>query len=150
MNEEDALADWLPEYLEADTTLMALLNGAEGQAVFETGAVPLAARGPFVRYDRLDGDDLMVVGLSRVWVDSTWHVRGCVKWEGRGRPDRSEINAIGARLDALLHDYTTTTATHQIESFREDPEPIPVVEEQNGERWLQSGGIYRIRAAAIG
>ncbi len=142
--EEDALSDWLVDYLEADSTLMGLLNGQVApEVVWDTNA------SPFVRVDRLDGEDLKVVGLNRVWVDTTWHVRGVEHWRGSGRPDRSSVNAIGSRLDTLLHDHEALTATHHFHSFREDPEPLPAVTEPNGELWLQSGGVYRIRVSAL-
>ena len=68
--EEDALTEYLVEYLEADTTLMAMLNGEVAPEVFQDSTAS-----PFVRIDRLSGDDLHVVGLHRVWVDSLWHIR---------------------------------------------------------------------------
>ena len=76
-------------------------------------------------------------------------MRGVLHWRGSGRPDRSEVDAIGARLDALLHDHEAITATHHFHSFREEPEPTPAVTEPNGELWLQSGGVYRVRASAL-
>ncbi len=142
--EEDALTTWLVDYLEADTTLMSLLNGAVApEVIWDTNA------SPFVRVDRLDGNDLMVIGLHRVWVDTSWHIRGVEHWRGSGRPDRTNVNLIGARLDTLLHDVEATTATHQLHSFREEPEPTPAVTEANGELWLQAGGIYRMRVSAL-
>jgi hypothetical protein len=145
---EDLLTDWLISYLEADTTLTAMLNGAEGQTVAPEVIWDRLAS-PFVRIDRLDGDDLMVIGLHRIWSDTTYHVRGVQHWKGSGRPDRTDVNAIGARIDTLLHDHEETTATLEVHSFREEPEPLPAVTEANGELWLQSGGIFRLRARAL-
>lgn len=142
--EEDALTTWLVDYLEADTALMGMCNGAVAPEVFQD-----TTASPFVRVDRLSGEDLMVIGLFRVWADTTYHIRGVQHWRGSGRPDRTDVNAIGARLDALLHKHEVATATHQIHSFREEPEPTPAVTEANGELWLQSGGIYRLRVAAL-
>lgn len=142
--EEDALTSWLVDYLEADATLMGMCNGSVSpEVVWDSNA------SPFVRVDRLDGEDLMVVGLFRVWTDTTYHVRGVQHWRGSGRPDRTDVNAIGARLDALLHKHEATTATHMIHSFREEPEPVPAVTEATGELWLQSGGIYRLRVQTL-
>ena len=142
--EEDALSDWLVSYLEADTALMSMCNGAVApEVVWDSNA------SPFVRVDRLDGNDLMVIGLHRVWVDTTWHIRGCQHWRGSGRPDRTDVNAIGARLDVLLHAVTATTATIQVHCFREEAEPLPAVTEASGELWLQSGGVYRLRCSAL-
>lgn len=146
--EEDALTDWLVDYLEADTTLMGMLEGDGTNAVAAEAKWGKLAS-PFVRVDRLDGTDVMVIGLHRIWTDTHYHVRGAYHWRGSGRPDRTEVNAIGARLDTLLHDVEVTTAAHHIHSFREDAEPMPSVPEANGELWLQSGGIYRMRVHAL-
>jgi hypothetical protein len=142
--EEDALTDWLIDYLEADTTLMSYCNGlVSPDVVWETNV------SPFVRVDRLDGTDVMVIGLHRVWADTTYHIRGVYHWRGSGRPDRTDVNAIGARLDTLLHNHEVLTGTWQIHSFREEAEPTPSVFEPNGELWLQSGGVYRLRISAL-
>ena len=87
----------------------------------------------------------MVIGLHRVWVDSLYHVRGAFHWNGSGRPDRTEVDAIGQRIDELLHDHEAATSEYRIHSFREDGEPNPAVLEDDNELWLQSGGLYRIR-----
>jgi hypothetical protein len=142
-NEQDLLQGWLVGYLEADSELMGLVNGIAPEAVWGTLA------SPYVRVDYLDGEDLYVVGLSRVWLDSTFHVRAVEHWRGSGQPDRTTVNEIGARLEELLHDHEETTATLSVHSFREEPTPTPAVTEQNGELWLQSGGIYRLRAHAV-
>ena len=142
--EEDALTSWLVDYLEADTTLMGMCNGSVApEVIWDSNA------SPFVRVDRLSGEDLYVIGLTRVWTDTTYHIRGVQHWRGGGRPDRTDVNAIGARLDVLLHKITATTSTHQIHSFREEAEPVPSITEANGELWLQAGGIYRMRVQAL-
>lgn len=144
MTGEDALTDWLVSYLEADVTLRGMLNGdVAPEVTWNRNA------SPFVRVDRLDGEDLMVIGLHRVWVDTQYHVRGVYHWRGSGRPDRTEVNAIGARIDALLHDSEATANGYRIHGFREEPEPNPAVTEPNGELWLQSGGLYRLRVSAV-
>lgn len=148
ITEEDALTDWIVSYLEADVTLTGMLNGDSlGSTVAPEGKWGTTAS-PFVRIDRLDGNDLIVIGLHRVWVDTTWHIRGVYHWRGTGRPDRLEINAIGARLDELLHNHEASTATHHIHSFREEPTPTPAITEA-GDLWLQSGGIYRMRVSVV-
>jgi hypothetical protein len=143
VNGEDALTDWLVTTLEADATLMGMLNGdIAPEVTWNRNA------SPFVRIDRLDGEDLMVIGLYRVWVDTQYHVRGVFHWNGEGRPDREDVNAIGARIDELLHDHEAISSGWHFHSFREEPEPNPAVTEPNGELWLQSGGLYRIRVSA--
>jgi hypothetical protein len=138
---EDAVSEWLVSYLGSDGELMGMLNGDIAPEVR-----PGSFASPMVRIDYLDGSDLNAVGAQRVWADSTYHIRGAYHWQGGGRPDRTEVNAIGARLDELLHDHAEFTATLEIESFREEPEPQPAVLEPDGRLWLQSGGVYRIRA----
>jgi hypothetical protein len=104
--------------------------------------------GPLVRVDRLDGEDLYVIGLYRVWVDTTYHIRVVQQWRGSGRPDRTDVNAAGDRLDELLHDHEAISGDYQFHVFREEPTPSPAVVEPGGELWLQSGGIFRVRANA--
>lgn len=143
MTGEDAITEYLVSYLESDGTLMGMLNGDVSPEVFQD-----TTASPFVRVDRLDGSDLNAVGLYRVWVDTTYHIRGVFHWRGSGRPDRTDVNAIGARLDTLLHDHEAVSGAYQFHIFREEPTLTPAVVEPNGEVWLQSGGVYRIRANA--
>jgi hypothetical protein len=145
MNEQDELGTWLVDYLESDDTLMAMLNGGVNAEVRPIST----SASPFVRLDYLDGDDLMVIGLHRIWLAATYHVRGVLQWRGSDKPDREEINAIGARIDELLHDNEATTATLHVASFREEPTPTPATTEADGSLWLQSGGIYRFLAHAV-
>lgn len=143
MTGEDAITEYLVAYLEGDSELMGMLNGSVSpEVVWGTEA------GPLVRIDRLDGQDLNAVGLYRVWVDTTYHIRGAEHWRGSGRPDRTDIDAVGARLDALLHKHEAVSGAYQFHIFREEPTPSPAVVEPGGELWLQSGGVYRIRANA--
>ena len=142
MTGEDAITEYLVEYLEADSELMGMVSGVWPEVISGT------AGGPLVRVDRLDGEDLNAVGLYRVWVDTTYHVRVVQQWRGSGRPDRTEVNAAGARLDTLLHDHEAVSGDYQFHVFREEPTPNPAVVEPGGELWLQSGGVYRVRANA--
>jgi len=147
MNPEDAVTEYLVNYLSSDSTLMAMLESDIQTQVFSE-----RTRAPFVRVEYLDGADLLTVGTHRVWADTTYHIRGADHWLGQGVPDRSTVNAIGARLDALLHSHSDQAATSDgtgtltMHSVREDPEPIPATVEPDGTVWLQSGGVYRVRA----
>ena len=141
--QEDALQEYIVDYLSADATLMGMCNGEVApEAIWGTNA------SPFVRIDRLDGADVLVIGLTRVLVDATYHIRGCEHWRGMGRPDRSSVNAIGARIDVLLHKADGNDGAYRIASWREEPEPNPALVEADGELWLQSGGIYRFQITA--
>jgi hypothetical protein len=139
---EDATVEYLVDYLESDDELMGMVNAVHPEVI------PGSSGGPFVRIDRLDGDDLYVIGLYRVWVDQTYHIRVAQQWRGSGRPDRTDVDEAGGRLDELLHGHEAISGDYQFHAFREDPTPNPAVVEPGGELWLQSGGIYRIRANA--
>ena len=141
--QEDAITEWLVTYLAADSTLMGLCNGdVTPEVTWEANAAP------FVRVDRLEANDLMVIGLFRVWTDCLYHVRGCDHVPAAAQvPDRTDVNAIGFRIDALLHDREVTSGGFSIHSFREEGEPSPAQTERDGSLWMQSGGLYRIRAA---
>jgi hypothetical protein len=141
MNEEALAQDYLVALLEADAELMATAN-----------AVTLSVRwarlpSPFVKVDRLSSSDLMVIGLHRIWDDLTFLVRAVHHWEGSGAPDWSTVNDLAHRVDALLHDHEGQTADLEIHSFREESFTDALVE--NGELWLHSGGIYRVRCRSL-
>lgn len=142
MNEEAAAQDYLRTYLTADATLAALLQGG----VF-LRSTPQSARFPVVKIDRQDADDLMVVGLNRVWADLSFLVRGIVHWTGRGAPDWTSARSIGDRLDTLLHRHEGANASISVHVFREEPFTDETVE--GGDLFLHSGGIFRVRARAV-
>ena len=142
MNEEAAAQDYLVEVLEADTELQAMLNGG----VF-LRSTPQTARFPVVKIDRQDSDDLMVIGLHRVWADMAFLVRGITHWEGQGRPDWTTVREIGDRIDTLLHDHEGTNTDVEVHAYREEPWTDETVE--TGDLFLHVGGIYRVRARAV-
>lgn len=142
INEEAACQDWVRGYLEADTTLMSLL-----QSGVWLRSVAQSARFPVVKIDRQDADDLMVIGLHRVWADLSFLIRAVVHWTGQGQPDWTDARAIGDRLDTLLHDHEETTAELQVHSFREEPFSDETIE--GGDLFLHVGGVYRVRARAV-
>jgi hypothetical protein len=141
VNEEALAQDYLVALLEADAELMATAN-----------AVTLSVRwarlpSPFVKVDRLSSSDLMVIGLHRIWDDLTFLVRAVHHWEGSGAPDWTTVNDLAHRVDTLLHDHEGQTADLEIHSFREESFTDALVE--NGELWLHSGGIYRVRCRSL-
>lgn len=140
MNEAAAAGQYLVDYLSADTTLQALVNGVWRKSV------PQSQPFPVVKIDRLDGDDLMVVGLNRVWADMTFLIRGIVHWQAGGQPDWTDVRAIGDQIDALLHGHEGTGAGVSVHSFREEAWDDETVE--GGDLFLHCGGTFRVRAQA--
>lgn len=140
MNEEAAAQNYLVTYLSADATLMGLVNGVTLRTSWGT------LNAPFVKIDRQDGEDLMVVGLARVWADLSFLVRGIDHWRGSGLPDWTTVQAISDRLDTLLHDHEGGDGTVTVHSFREESFTDETVE--GGDLWLHAGGVYRLRARA--
>lgn len=143
MNDETAAQDYLLDYLGTDSTLSSLINGVWLRTV------PVSAPMPAVKMDVLSREDLMVVNLFRVWSDMTILVRGTAENKnGFGEAeDWAEVEAIGDRVDALLHKHEANTATIEIHSFREEPYSDETIED--GKLYLHSGGIYRVRAKAL-
>jgi hypothetical protein len=138
INEEVSVQNYLLSYLSADATLMTLINGVTLRTTWGT------LKAPFVKIDRQDANDLMVVGLNRVWADFTFLIRGIDHWHGTGLPDWTKVGLIADRLDALLHDHEQVTSTLKVHSFREESFTDETVEA--GDLWLHAGGIYRVRA----
>lgn len=134
INEEVAAQLALKDYLEADTTLMGMINGVALRSV--SSKVPT----PFVKIDRQDASDLMVINGSRVWAELTYLVRGIAQG-----PDWATVQAIADQLDTILHRQAVTDAVVgirdiiRLESFTD--ETI-----EAGELYVHAGGIYRLVA----
>jgi len=141
VNEEAAVADYLVDYLEADSTLMGMVNGVWLRST------PTDVATPLVKIDRQDASDLMVVNLYRVWADLTFLVRAAVENHERGQPDWSEVRSIADRLDALLHKHEANEANLEWHAFREESFTDETIE--GGKLYLHAGGIYRVRAHAV-
>jgi hypothetical protein len=141
MNEEAAAQQYLLDLLEADGTLSGLVNGVWLKSI------PQSALMPAVKIDRQDAEDLMVVGLARVWANLSFLVRGVVHWRGGGQPNWTDARAIGDRIDALLHDHEGSNAEVAVHSFREESFTDETLEA--GDLFLHVGGIYRVRARAV-
>lgn len=141
INEEAAAQDYLVSYLEADSTLMGMVDQVWLRS--KPDSAPL----PIVKIDRLDSSDNYVVNLFRVWADLTFLIRGIVKWPSPDQTDWTDVRAIGDRLDTLLHKHEETTTTLEVHSFREESFTDETVE--GGDLFLHVGGIYRLRAHAL-
>jgi hypothetical protein len=142
LNEEVACQTWLRDYLAADSTLASMISGVW------VHSVPMKEPLPVVKIDRQDSSDLYTVNLFRVWDDLLYLVRGVVHWTGSGQQDWTDVQAIGDRLDVLLHKVTVVTSTLSLHAFREQS----YVDEQpssDGTTYMHCGGFYRIRAHAL-
>ena len=102
---------------------------------------------PFVKVDRLASSDLTIIKTNRIWDDLTFLVRAVHHWEGSGAPDWATVNDLAHRVDELLHSHEANTADIEIHSYREESFTDALVE--NGELWLHSGGIYRVRCRLL-
>lgn len=142
MNEEAAAQAYLIDYLGSDSTLSNL-----GVNSVWLSSVPQSESLPVVKIDRQEASDLYGVGLYRVLSTLAFLIRGVVHWQGSGAIDYSEVNAIGDRLDALLHDHEASTSTLQVAIYREESWTAETVE--NGDVFLHCGGIYRVQAHAL-
>jgi hypothetical protein len=141
VNEEVAAQSYLVSLLEGDSTLSGLVNGVW------TRSMPQNASHPSVKIDRLDADDLMVVGLSRVWDDLTYLVRGIVKWPSAQAQDWTDVGAISDRIDVLLHEHEGADSVVRVHAFREESFTDETIE--GGDLFLHAGGIYRVRAYEV-
>src|SRR6266496_3411513 len=142
LNEEVATQTWLQSYLAADATLGALITGVWVHSVPRSQALPV------VKIDRQSASDIYTVNLYRALSDLLYLVRGIDHWKGSGQQDWSTAQAIGNRLDVLLHKHSEATASIQVDIFREES----FVDEQtssDGTTFLHCGGMYRIRTHAL-
>jgi hypothetical protein len=141
MNEEVLAQNYLTQYLGEDSTMSTLVNSVWLRSV------PADELDPYVKIDRLDADDVMVINLHRVWADLTFLVRGITKVRDRGSVDWTDVGGIADRIDSLLHDHEDLTSTLEMHSFREESFTDETIE--GGNLWLHAGGIYRVRARAV-
>lgn len=94
LNEAASTDVGLQSYLEADTALMAMLDGG----VYSTYLRKSGDRFPLVRFFLVEQNDLMNVWGGRVWTELVYQVEGISKGY-----DVDELRAIANRLDTLLH-----------------------------------------------
>lgn len=141
MNEEAAAQAYLREYLEADTTLMGSLSGGVW-----TRSVGISERFPIVKIDRDEAEDQLAFGANgptRVWADITYLIRAVIHWTGSGHPDWTVADELADQLDTLLHGHQAVTADLDMHIFRVETFTDETVED--GDLFLQSGGMYRVR-----
>ena len=141
MNEEAAALEHIRARLAADSTMQTLVTSVWLRSVPQSQAFPV------IKIDRLEANDLYVVGLKRVWDDMAFLVRGIVQWQGSGQPDWTGVRAIGDRIDTLLQKYEGSDSAVLVHSFREESFTDETIE--SGDLFLHCGGIYRVRATGL-
>lgn len=95
---------------------------------------------PYILATNTDpGQDVMVVGASRVMVNAIWVVRGVAQ----GQQYSATLKAIADRIDVLLHRKTAAIVGGGtlVASYREQPFRMPEV--TNGISYRHLGGQYR-------
>jgi hypothetical protein len=141
INEEVAAQLLLKDMLEADSTLMGMVNGIALRSVHESVAVP------FVKIDRQDASDLMVINMTRVWSNLTYLVRGI-----DAGPYWDDVQAIANRIDQVLHrgNGSNTTVSmygiRRIETFTDETVEGPPASRK---LYVHAGGIYELYAQAL-
>jgi hypothetical protein len=140
LNEAAEADTWLHDYLEADASLMGMVNGVFSQFLgYADDPTPL------VRFFLVEQDDLMVVNAKRVWSELVYQVEGVTQG-----PDSTNVRAIGRRLDELLHRHqgdATLATVYVQEIFRRAPLFRRTVE--SGTEYLYSGGEYVVRVSPV-
>lgn len=127
--------------LEADATLMGMLNGG-----VYLRSVPTNVATPIVKIDRQDASDLTVVGMHRVWSELTYLVRGIARYNDD--PDWTTVGAIADRIENVLQEATTSSATATIYCVRR-LEPFTDETTEGGNYYLHAGGIYELYSQAL-
>lgn len=96
LNEAASTDAGLQTYLEADATLMAMLDGG----VYSTYLRKAGDRFPLVRFFLIEASDLDSIGVvqGRVWATLRYQVEAVCKGY-----DITDLRAIANRLDVLLH-----------------------------------------------
>jgi hypothetical protein len=146
LNEEVAAQRWLKDKLKADSDLMDMVSGIRYRSVETT--LPT----PFVKIDRMDAHDLMVVGMYRIWADLTYLVRAVVKWDGGGDQGWDDVwdqaQTIADRIDVVLHRTSGVDDTVSMgEVWRE--ETFTLETQESGDTYVHAGGIYRCHVMAL-
>lgn len=140
INEEVAAQALLKGALEADATLMGMVNGVSLRSVSSHLATP------FVKIDRQDASDLTVVGMARVWSELTYLVRGIT--DHQQDPEWTLVGAIADRIENVLQEATITGTTAVVYCVRR-LEPFTDETIESGDLFKHAGGIYEMYAQAL-
>lgn len=140
INEEVAAQALLKAALEADPTLMGMVNGISLRSVSDRLSTP------FVKIDRQDASDLVVVGMARVWSDLTYLVRGITTHQED--PEWTEVGAIADRIENVLSEAVFNGTTATVYCVRR-MEPFTDETIESGDLFKHAGGIYEMYAQAL-
>jgi hypothetical protein len=137
VNEEVGAQNFLLNYLSSDTALNGLINGVTLRTTWGT------LRAPFVKIDKQDAADVMVVSTRRVRANLSFLIRGIDHWTGSGLPDWTNVQAVADRLDTLLHGYEGNNGIVHVDIYRTESFTDETIEGGGGV-WLHAGGIYEV------
>lgn len=140
INEEVAAQLLLKGALEADATLMGMVNGVSLRSV------STHLQTPFVKIDRMDASDLTIIGMHRVWSEITYLVRGITTHQED--PEWSEVAEIADRIENVLSAATINGNTATIYCVRR-LEPFTDETIESGDLFKHAGGIYEMYAQAL-
>lgn len=140
MTEDDVASRWIRARLMQDVDLAAAAPGRVWRDEAPSGTVT-----PYVVYTLVAANDLMVLNGERVWTNMLWQVTGWMTGT-----DLAVLEPVKARIDARLHRASGTAGDGIVwESHRERPLVLPAVVGDNGQRYRQAGGEYRVRATVM-
>ncbi len=134
--EVDACEEFIYNTLHGDATLLGLVTD-----VYNTLA-PQSTAYPFVVFQEMSGNDLMVTGAIRVWTGMQF----IVKVVGQ-TADYGDIKAAVARVDTLLHRGSGTPADGTVWSCVREQTVRLVETGPGGQAYRHGGGIYRLLAS---
>jgi hypothetical protein len=133
--EVDVAEEWIFNTLSGDATL----KGLVGDRIFNTEA-PQTAAFPFVIYQNMSAMDYAAVGAVRIWTNQVF----MVKVVG-DTVDYSTLKTIVARIDALLHRSSGSTADGTVWAVVRE-QILNQAENVNGHQYRHRGGLFRVMA----
>jgi hypothetical protein len=130
-----AAEEFLYGTLHGDGPLMALIHD-----VWPGGAAPQGTAFPFVTFQFMSGLDYAAVGAYRIWSNMLWLIKAVGE-----TANFADLNAIVARIDALLHRSSGTAVDGTVWAcVREQTVNLPEVVQ--GKQYRHSGALYRVYA----
>lgn len=128
--------EFLVSTLTGDATLMAQLPGG----VWNIEA-PEGTPYPFLVFQFMSGNDFAAVGALRIWTNMIYLVKVIAD-----AADFDSLNAVAARLDAVLHGTSGTVSSGVVWSCTRE-QTIRLPDQLANRQFRQAGGLYRLYAA---